>query len=76
MHLRLRYLFAAGALTAILTAPTAAANDQVCTSSGSSTECVSPGNAEIDAAPPAVSNDQSVGVYPGPYQVPWDEGSR
>ena len=76
MHIRFGYLIAAGAVAAILSAPTAAAagTSQGCTDTGASvTECSSPGNVQIDDAPPAVNPDLG-GFYPGPYPVPWDEG--
>ncbi|HZA11031.1 hypothetical protein [Mycobacterium sp.] len=78
MTIRFGYLIAAGAAAAILSAPTASAASagQACTDVGSSgTECSSPGNVQINDAPPVVDPGVS-GVYPGPYAVPWDEGSR
>jgi hypothetical protein len=78
MRLRFRYFLAASAVAAIATAPTAAADtqQQTCTSiSGSETECSSPGNVQINDSPPFQDPALS-GVYPGPYPVPWDEGSR
>ena len=77
MQLRFGYLIAAGAIAAILSAPTAVAapGSPGCTDTGAGTECSSPGNVQINDAPPAVDPALS-GVYPGPYPVPWDEGSR
>jgi hypothetical protein len=61
------------AATALIAAPTAAADD--CTSVGASdTECSSPGNVQINDSPPAV-NPFADGFYPGPYPVPFAEGS-
>jgi hypothetical protein len=58
MRIRLNYiapLLAAGAAAAaIAAAPTAAAANQ-CSGSGSGTICQSPGNVEINNAPPPVS---------------------
>jgi hypothetical protein len=81
MNIRLGYLIAAGAAAAtLLTAPVAAADTtpaQGCTQVGASaTECASPGNAQLDATPPQVGNPVISGAYPGPYPVPFDEGSN
>jgi hypothetical protein len=78
MIVRFRYLLAAGAVAAMLGSPTAMAADtaQSCTDlSGSTTECSSPGNVQINDSPPA-QDFGGAGVYPGPYPVPWDEGGR
>ena len=77
MTIRFGYLIAAGAAAAILGAPTASADTgQACSDVGNNgTECSSPGNVQINDAPPVVDPGLS-GVYPGPYAVPWDEGSR
>ena len=41
------------------------------------TECSSPGNVQINDSPPAVADEGfGSGAYPGPYPVPFDEGSR
>ena len=75
MRFRLRVLTTttAVAATALIAAPTAAADD--CTSvGGSDTECSSPGNVQINDSPPAVS-PFTEGFYPGPYPVPFAEGS-
>jgi hypothetical protein len=81
MHLRLRVLTAAAAVAvgAILAAPTAAADpNQTCMDvSGPDTECSSPGNVQINDSPSAAEANPFVeGFYPGPYPVPFDEGSR
>ena len=75
---RFRYLLAAGAVAAMVGAPLAAADDQNCQDTGNATtECSSPGNVEINDAPPAVSvNPFGGGFYGGPYPVPFDEGNR
>ena len=66
------------AATALIAAPTAAADD--CMSiGGSDTECSSPGNVQINDSPPAVEANAGPfegGFYPGPYPVPFDEGSH
>ena len=75
MRLRFRALTATAAVaaTALIAAPTAAADD--CTGvGGSDTECSSPGNVQINDSPPAV-NPFADGFYPGPYPVPFAEGS-
>jgi hypothetical protein len=75
MRFRLRVLTTttAVAATALIAAPTAAADD--CMSiGGSDTECSSPGNVQINDSPPAVS-PFTEGFYPGPYPVPFAEGS-
>jgi hypothetical protein len=76
MRIRFRYLVAAGAVAAIVGAPVAAADDtgQSCTDSTSGTECSSPGNVQIDDAPPVAESPFLGGFYGGPYPVPWDEG--
>jgi hypothetical protein len=80
VRVRLRYLIAAGAVAALLGAPTAVADDtgQNCTDTGSNdTQCSSPGNVQInDAPPPQIADPAVEGFYPGPYAVPWDEGNR
>ena len=83
MRLRFRVLTAAAAVAvgALLAAPTAAADpNQTCTEvSGTDTECSSPGNVQINDSPPAVEANAGPfegGFYPGPYPVPFDEGSH
>jgi hypothetical protein len=80
MRVRLRLLIASAAVAvaAMLAAPTAAAGtSQSCTDvGGSDTVCSDPGNVQIDDAPQAVESPFTGGFYPGPYPVPWDEGSR
>jgi hypothetical protein len=79
MHFRFGYLVAAGAVAAILGAPVAAADDtgQSCTdTTGSGTECSSPGNVQINDSPPVTAEPFLGGFYGGPYPVPWDEGGR
>jgi hypothetical protein len=81
MRVRLRLLIASAAVAvaAMLAAPTAAAADtsQSCTDvGGSDTVCSDPGNVQINDAPQAVESPFMGGFYPGPYPVPWDEGSR
>jgi hypothetical protein len=48
-------LVAGAAAAAIAAAPVAAANPQSCVNSGGSTQCQSPGNVQINTAPPVVS---------------------
>jgi hypothetical protein len=90
MRIKLNYLtplLAAGAAAvAIAAAPTAAAatavraplmaaSQQSCSSVGAGSECQTPGNVQINDAPPAVANGYfGGGAYPGPYPVPFDEG--
>jgi hypothetical protein len=78
MRLRFRYLIAAGAVAAIVGAPTAAAANPVqsCTDTNAGSECSSPGNVQIDDSPPVNTNPFLGGFYGGPYPVPWDEGGR
>ena len=77
MVIKFRYLLAAGAIAAMVGAPAAsAAGTQSCTTTGgSTTECSSPGNVQIQDSVPA-EGFGGPGVYGGPYPVPWDEGSR
>jgi hypothetical protein len=77
MRLRIRYLFAAGTAAAILGAPTALADDtgQSCTDTTAGSECSSPGNVQINDSPPEVQDPFMGGFYPGPYEVPFNEGS-
>jgi hypothetical protein len=45
---------------------------QSCSSVGAGTECSSPGNVQINDAPPAIAdNGFAGGFYPGPYPVPF-----
>ena len=79
MRIRFRYLLAAGAVAAVAGAPAAMADDsdQGCTAVGSGTECSSPGNVEINDAPPVMGdNGFGGGFYGGPYPVPFNEGSQ
>jgi hypothetical protein len=78
LHIRFRYLLAAGAVAAMVGAPAAVAADQTCQDIGNTaTECSSPGNVQINDAPPVVSADPFFGgFYGGPYPVPFDEGGR
>ena len=79
MRIQFRYVLAAGAVVAMVGAPAAMADDnpdQSCTDINAATECSSPGNVQIDDAPPAVADQGFSSVaYPGPYPVPFDEGS-
>lgn len=77
MRIDFRYLLAAGAVAAMVSAPPAMADDpgQDCTDSGAGTECSSPGNVQITDSPPAVADPFAEGFYGGPYPVPFDEGS-
>jgi hypothetical protein len=80
MRIRFQYLMAAGAVAALLGAPAAAA-DPTCTNTGSDTVCSSPGNVQINDSPPADEftlpywDEVFGGAYPGPYPVPFAEGS-
>jgi hypothetical protein len=80
MRIRFRYLLAAGAVAGLCSAPVAAAQPD-CTQTGSGTECSTPGNVQINATPPVDEytlpywDEAFGGVYPGPYPVPYDEGS-
>ena len=50
------------------------ANQQSCSSVGGGTECSSPGNVQINDAPPTTAdNGFAGGFYPGPYAVPFAE---
>jgi hypothetical protein len=69
MHIRFRYLMAAAA-------------EPDCLTIGGSTTCSTPGNVEINSSPPVDFTlpywDETfgdTGYYPGPYPVPYDEGS-
>jgi len=77
MRIHFRYLLAAGAVAAMVSAPPAMADDpgQDCTDAGAATECSTPGNVEINDSPPVVADPFSEGFYQGPYPVPFDEGS-
>jgi hypothetical protein len=57
-------LAAAAAAIAIAAAPTAAAANQVCNGSGSGVICQSPGNVQINNAPPPVSSYYPYGNMP------------
>jgi hypothetical protein len=72
--IRFRYLLAAGAVVAMVGAPAAVADDQTCQDIGNTaTKCSSPGNVQINDAPPVVSADPFAGgFYGGPYPVPFD----
>ena len=77
MRIGLRYLLAAGAVAAMVGAPAAAADDQNCVATGPGTECSSPGNVEINDSPPVIAdNGFGGGFYPGPYPVPFNEGTQ
>jgi hypothetical protein len=75
MRIHFRYLLAAGAIAAMVSAPPAMA-DQGCTDVGASTECSSPGNVQINDSPPVEADPFSGGFYGGPYPVPFAEGGR
>jgi len=78
MRIGLRYLLAAGAVAAMVGAPPAVADDadQNCVAAPG-TECSSPGNAEINDSPPVgADNGFGGGFYPGPYPVPFNEGTQ
>jgi hypothetical protein len=80
MKNRFRYLMAAGAVAALLGAPAAAA-DSTCTDTGVDTVCSTPGDVQINASPPVDDftlpywDEVFGGAYPGPYPVPYGEGS-
>lgn len=80
MRTQFRYVLAAGATLAMVGAPAAMADnpDPSCMDiSAAATECSSPGNVQINDSPPAVADEGfGSGAYPGPYPVPFDEGSR
>jgi hypothetical protein len=84
MGIRFGYLALAGAAAAVLSAPTAVADDTnpTCTNLGSSTECSTPGNVQINSSPPEDTftlpywDEVFGGAYGGPYPVPYAEGSR
>lgn len=83
MRIRFRYLGLAGVAAAIVGAPSALADDNnpSCTTVGSSTECSTPGNVEINSSPPDTFtlpywDEVFGGAYAGPYPVPYDEGNR
>ena len=67
-----------GRLTAIIVgAPAAMVDDtgQSCTGVGAGTGCSSPGNVQIDDAPPVVAdNGFGGGFYDGPNRCPSNEG--
>ena len=75
-------LAAAGATAAIALAPAAAADEPSCTDVGSTTQCSTPGNVQINASPSVDTDftlpywDEVFGAYTGgPYAVPYGEGS-
>ena len=78
MLTRFRCLLAAGAVTAIIVgAPAAMVDDtgQSCTGVGAGTGCSSPGNVQINDAPPVVAdNGFGGGFYGGPNRCPSNEG--
>jgi hypothetical protein len=77
MLIRFHYLVAATAIAAMVGAPTAGADpDQSCQETGvGTTECSSPGNVQINDAPPVMADEGfSSGSYGGPYAVPFGEG--
>ncbi len=79
MRIQFRYLLVAGAVAATVGVPAAVADEpgQNCTDiTSSATECSSPGNVEINDAPPVDAGPDAGGAYAGPYPVPFDEGSR
>jgi hypothetical protein len=84
MRIQLRYLLAAGAVAAVCGAPVAAAQPDCTNVGGTTTECSSPGNVQINAGPPVSEftlpywdeTFGSPGFYQGPYPVPYDEGDR
>jgi hypothetical protein len=77
VRIRLRDLLAAGGVAAVICAPAAMADDtdQSCTDVGAGTECSSPGNVQINDSPPVVGGFGG-GFYPGPYPVPFNEGTQ
>jgi hypothetical protein len=77
MRLRFRHVLAAGAVAAFVGAPVAIADDSDnCTALAAGNECSSPGNVQINDSPPAAAdNGFGGGFYPGPYPVPFNEGS-
>ena len=80
MRIRFRHLMAAGAAAGLLGAPAAAA-DPTCANTGGDTVCSSPGNVQINDSPSADEftlpfwDETFGGAYPGPYPVPFAEGS-
>lgn len=81
MRIRFRWLMVAGAVAAVLGAPVAAADDgPACSDTGGDTVCSTPGNVQINDSP-AVDftlpywDETFGGAYPGPYSVPYGEGS-
>jgi hypothetical protein len=63
---------AASAAAAPTTSAIPLASLQSCSSVGAGTECSSPGNVQINDAPPAASvQGFGGGFYPGPYPVPF-----
>ena len=86
MRIRIRYLVVAGAVAAMAGAPAAAADNsnQTCTTTGSATQCSSPGNVQITDSPPVMADPFTLpywdevwggGAYPGPYPVPYNQSS-
>ena len=84
MRLQFRYVIAAGAVAALVGAPAAAADDTnpSCTNTGGATVCSTPGNVQINDSPSVDEftlpywDEAFGGAYPGPYPVPYAEGSR
>ena len=82
MRIRFRCLIIAGAVAAVLGAPVAAADDAPgCSNTGGDTVCSTPGNVQINDSPPVDEctlpywDETFGGAYPGPYPVPYGEGS-
>ena len=77
---KLMYLVAAGAVAAMVGAPTALAQErQGCAHEGpigTDIVCQSPGNVQINDSLPVLNGGMGFagGFYPGPYAVPFAEG--
>lgn len=82
MRIRFGLLMAGGAAAALLGAPAAVALPSCVNTGpqGTSTECQTPGNVQINDTPPLEQEPFLMpywdGVYSGPYPVPFDEGSH
>lgn len=81
MRIRFRYLVAAGAVAALFGAPAATADPSCTTTGPGDTVCSTPGNVQINDSPPVEDftlpywDEAFGGAYPGPYAVPYAEGS-
>jgi len=81
MRIRFGLLVAVGAVAALLGAPAATADSSCTTTGAGDTVCSTPGNVQINDSPSVEDftlpywDETFGGAYPGPYAVPYAEGS-